>query len=375
MKPRTQNYSISILAFLLLGICTSALAQEAKKLNFFIGTYTNGQSKGIYRSALNLSDGSLEDPILVAELRNPSFLAMHPKKDVLYAVSEVSEGDRQLVAYSIQDDLTLSELGSMNTAGSGPCYVSITADGMTALVANYGSGSICSYRLGNDGSLERQASTIQHVGSSVHPRQKSPHAHCIQETPDGKHVCAVDLGLDQVVIYDLDPKTSQLSDNSTPLRVSPGNGPRHVAFHPNGDYAFVIHELTCQLSVCKWNAGAGALSETQEITTLPGDFKQGFSTAEVLVHPNGRFVYGSNRGHDSIAAFEFEDGKLTSLGHVSTEGKTPRNFRIDPTGAFLLAENQGSDSIVVFRIEDSGKLSSTGKQMQVGSPVCIKFAR
>ena len=185
---------------------------------------------------------------------------------------------------------------------------------------------------------------------------------------------AVDLGTDQIFIYELDRESGQLKPTGKPFQVTPGHGPRHLAFHPDGKHAFVIHELTCLLSLCRWDADLGQMEELQQVSTLPGDMLPGFSTAEVLVHPSGKFVFGSNRGHDSIAGFRFADSKLSLVGHTSTSGKTPRNFRVDPSGQFLLAENQQSDSIVVFRIDpQTGELTHTGNTAAVGSPCCIKF--
>jgi 6-phosphogluconolactonase len=354
----------------------------------FIGTYTGGKerplaSKGIYRSRFNTSDGSLSPPELVAELTNPSFLCLHPKQQVLYAVSEVAKG--VVVAFAIDPDDNLTEIGRASTAGSSPCYVTTDAEGKLLLVANYSSGNVLAIRLDQRGNLTEHRFEVQHSGSSIHPRQKGPHAHCIQVDPTDRFACAVDLGLDQVIVYGLPTGSSPSSESSEtprllptekPLKVQAGFGPRHMAFHPDGKYAFVIHELTCQLSSCAWDATKGILDELQTVSTLPTDWRAGYSTAEVLVHPNGKYVYGSNRGHNSIACFAFSDGKLTPIQHISTEGKTPRNFRLSPDGRYLLAENQNSDSIVVFRLDpNSGKLTLTENRLNVGSPVCLRFRK
>jgi 6-phosphogluconolactonase len=379
LKP---NCLLSWLFVFPLALCTfvGAVAQDnstagPSSIPFFIGTYTGGASRGIYLSELSLDDGSLAEPKLVAELTNPSFLTIHPRLPMLYAVSEVESGDRQVVAYRIESDLTLNETANSSSAGSGPCYVSTDRAGDFLLVANYGSGSIAAFRLSSDGKLGELTSQHQHKGSSVNPRrQTSPHAHCILPDPSDQFVCAVDLGLDQVLVYELDRRTEQLQRTNNPFKVTAGNGPRHLAFHPDGQHAFVIHELSCTLSLCRWDSDQGTFEELQQLSTLPDGVQPGYSTAEVLVHPNGRFVFGSNRGHNTIAGFRFEHGQLEPLGHTPTGGKTPRNFRIDPTGQYLLAENQQSDSIVVFRIDpESGQLSETGKTATVGSPCCIKF--
>lgn len=348
---------------------------------FYIGTYTSGSSKGIHRSELNLTDGTMSPPVLVAEVANPMFLAVNPNHNVLYSSSEVRrDGKREnakIIAFKIDANGMLHELGSQPAGGDGPCFVSTDAAGQFAFVANYGSGSVSAYSLGDAGELLSRICNIQHLGKSVDPlRQEGPHAHCILPDPSDNYACAVDLGLDQIVIYAIDRRNKTLTNTGRPFRANPGYGPRHLAFHPNGKNAFVIYELASKLSACKWDASAGTLTETDHLSTLPGDFVEPSITAEVLVHPNGKFVYGSNRGHDSIAVFTFDEasGKLAAIGHTPTMGRTPRNFRIDPTGSFLLVENQDSDSIYSFRINaENGTLSQVGEPIQVGSPCCIKF--
>lgn len=350
---------------------------------FYIGTYTAGSSKGIHRSQLNLMDGTMSSPEVVAEVANPMFLDMHPKLDVLYSSSEVrQDGKREnarVIAYEICEGGGLKEINSQPAGGDGPCFVSIDHAGEFAFVANYGSGSISAYSLGSSGELLTKVSSIQHVGKSVNPsRQEGPHAHCILIDPSDRYVCAVDLGLDQIIIYAIDRDTGALMTTGNPLKATPGFGPRHLAFHPNGKNALVIHELASQLSSCEWNATSGILTEIEHHSTLPSEFSGTSITAEVLVHPNGKFVYGSNRGHDSVAVFRFDEpsGKLTLVGHTSTMGKTPRNFRIDPSGSYLLVENQDSDSIYSFRIDaEKGTLEQAGGPIHVGSPCCIKFHR
>ncbi len=355
-------------------------AQDSQILPFYIGTYTGGVSQGIYRSELHLDTGALSNPQLVAEMVNPSFLTIHPNRNVLYAVSEVGAGEgrdnTQVMAFNILPDGQLQSLGGCSAGGDAPCYVSTDRAGQFVFVANYGSGNISAIQLNADGSLGRTTSHVQHVGSSVNPqRQGAPHAHCILTDPSDQFVCAVDLGLDEVRVYRLDRVSGALIAAGS-LKTDAGNGPRHLTFHPDGKHALVIHELTSRLTSCSWDSRAGKLVELETVSTLPPGATQSNSTAEVLVHPNGKFVYGSNRGHDSIAGFRFSpgDGSLTSIGHTPTGGKTPRNFRVDPTGQYLLAENQGSDSIVVFRIDlQTGGLERVGESARVGSPCCIKF--
>jgi 6-phosphogluconolactonase len=283
------------------------------------------------------------------------------------------------MAYKIAADGKLTELGGQPAGGDGPCFVSTDRAGKFVFVANYGSGSVSAFALDDEGKLTKSTANVQHVGSSVNAsRQEGPHAHCIMTDPSDEFVCAVDLGMDQVVIYDLDRTTGGLKNTGKPFKATPGFGPRHLAFHPDGKHAFVIHEIGSQLSACTWDATTGLMTEVHHLSTLPADFSGSSSTAEVLVHPTGKFVYGSNRGHDSIAVFSFDaaSGKLTAAGHTSTNGKTPRNFRIDPTGSYLLAQNQDSHSIYAYKIDpNTGGLTQVGSPIEVGSPCCIKFFR
>ncbi len=351
------------------------------KLPFYVGTYTSGTSRGIHRSFLNLDDGTLSPPHLVAKVDNPTFLALHPQLDVLYSTSEVRHGGQrehaQALAFKINEDATLMALGGLPTGGEGPCFVSTDLAGKFVFVANYASGSVTALTLDAEGRLQQRASTVQHHGRSVEPaRQEGPHAHCIMTDPSDQFVCAVDLGLDQIVIYELVRATGEMRDTGNLFMANPGLGPRHLAFHPDGIHAFVIHEMASQVSTCKWDSQTGTMSELQRVSTLPKDFSGTSSTAEILVHPSGKFVYGSNRGHDSIAIFDFDvsSSRLTPAGHCATLGKNPRNFRLDQSGAYLLAANQDSHSVVAFRIDQhSGGLIQVGAPIEIGSPCCIKF--
>jgi 6-phosphogluconolactonase len=348
----------------------------------FIGTYTGAKSKGIY--ALRMSDEGKLTPLgLSAELSNPTFLALHPKEPVLYAISEVSKfGDRKtgsVHAFAIDKKTgKLTPLNSETSGGAGPCHLDVDAKGRCVVVANYGGGSVQALPIKKDGSLGAPGTFVQHEGSSVNPsRQKAPHGHAIVVDPSQKFALACDLGLDKVLIYKLDAAKAQLTPNVPAFAtVAPGAGPRHIAFRPDGKFAYVINELNCTMTAFAWDSRRGALTEVQTISTLPGELQKGYSTAEVYVHPNGKFVYGSNRGHDSIVVYasDAKTGKLALVEHESTQGKTPRHFGIDPTGKFLLAENQGSDSIVVFRIDGkTGALTATGETAEAGAPVCAVF--
>jgi 6-phosphogluconolactonase len=274
----------------------------------------------------------------------------------------------------------LTLLNQESSGGSGPAHVSVDRKGHTVLVANYGGGSVASLPIGPDGRLGPAASVIVHEGSSVHPkRQTKPYAHSINMDTANTFAYAADLGVDRIFIYRLDPASSKLTP-ATPAyaTLTPGSGPRHLSFHPAGRYAYVINELALTVTVFSRDATSGALTEVQTISTLPAGqpAEPSLSTAEVVVHPSGKFLYGSNRGHDSLVVFAIDEktGKLTLVQHVPTQGSTPRGFGIDPTGRYLLAGNQRSDSVVVFRIDaTSGRLTPTGQTLKVGSPVSVVF--
>jgi 6-phosphogluconolactonase len=349
----------------------------------YIGTYTRGNSKGIYAYRMDSATGKLTSLDLAAESTSPSFLAIHPNQRFLYAANEIENFEGQkggaVSAYSIDPasgKLTL--LNRVSSRGGGPCHLVVDKTGKDVLVANYGGGSVAVLPLAEDGRLREASAFIQHSGSSVNPaRQKGPHAHSINVSPDNRFAVAADLGLDELLVYRFDPAKGALTANDPPFtKVNPGAGPRHFAFHPGGRFAYVINEMQSTVTALAYDAAHGILKDSQTISTLPKDFQGENSTAEVQVEPKGLFLYGSNRGHDSIAIFAInaKDGKLSPVGQVSTQGKTPRNFGIDPTGSYLLAANQDSHSIVVFRIDPkSGRLTPTGQVLDVGSPVCVKF--
>ncbi len=359
-------------------------AERAAPCLVYVGTYTGPKSKGIYAYRLDTKSGGLEPIGLAAETTSPSFLAVHPNGKFLYAANEVDtvSGKRSGAVSAFSIDLQSGKLSLINhrpSGGSGPCHVSVDGSGKFVFVANYGGGSIASFPIKADGSLGEAAIFIQHKGSSVNPqRQEGPHAHCIAADPANRFVLAADLGLDKVLVYKLDPASGRLIENDPAFgSVAPGSGPRHFSFTPTGNFCYVINEIKSTLTAFSYERSRGALKELQSVSTLPADADpKKNSTAEIEVHPSGKFVYGSNRGHDSIAVFSVDpkSGKLTLVQHQSTGGKVPRGFGIDPAGSFLLAANQNSDSIIAFRIDPkSGRLSPTGQQVQVGSPVCVKF--
>ena len=378
--------SLFVVAPLLL-LASARGAEKAPKGEYiaYVGTYTEKNSKGIYAFRFDAATGKLSPLGLAAETITPSFLAVHPNHRFLYAVNEVGNFNGQksgaVSAFSI--DLKTSKLTFLNQVsshGTGPCHLSLDKTGKSVLVANYDGGSVSVFPVDADGRLREASAAIQHKGSSVNKeRQEGPHAHCIFTSPDNRFALAADLGLDKILIYRFDPVHGTLTPNNPAFGKAPaGAGPRHFAFHPNGRYVYVINEIQCTLSTFTYDAAHGALRLKDTISTLPKGttVTNDDSTAEIEVHPSGKFVYGSNRGHDSIAVFAVDpaEGTLTQMEIVSTMGKTPRGFGIDPTGSFLIAGNQDSDTLVVFRINtDNGRLTPTGQKLEAYSPVSVEF--
>ncbi|MBM3811016.1 MAG: lactonase family protein [Acidimicrobiia bacterium] len=368
--------SLRNLAASALALAFLASSLPAKDYLVYVGTYTRGKSQGIYAFRMD-SAGKLTPLGLAAETANPSFLAIHPNQRFLYSVSEQKSG--AINAYSI--DKSTGKLTLLNTVGSGgtgPCHLNVDKTGKNLLAANYGSGSAAVLPINNDGSLKEHSSVMQHAGSSVDPkRQQGPHAHSVNLSADNRFAVVADLGLDQILVYKFDPAKGTLAPNDPPYaKVKPGAGPRHFSFHPGGRFAYVINEMQSTVTAFSYNAKAGSFAELQTITSLPADFTANNSTAEVLVHPSGKFLYGSNRGHNSIAVFAIDSAKgtLTPVQHASTQGEIPRNFNMDPSGSFLIAGNQNTDNMVVFKIDAAtGRLTPTGQNIEIGAPVCIKY--
>ena len=358
----------------------------------YIGTYTrqeahvNGQSEGIYCYKMDPDTGNWAAVGMTKNDTNPSFVVVDAKKQCLYAVNEVTDFEDQpgggVSAYAInQQTGELTLLNSQRTLGDHPCHLSVDPSGKCVFVANYTGGNVSVFPIQADGSLAPASDMVQHVGSSVNQnRQQEPHAHSINLSPNNTSALVCDLGMDKVMAYKIDFEEGKLLPHAAPfIRIQPGAGPRHLAYHPNQKYVYVINEIDLTITVLRYDEGQGHLSEIQNISTLPvGAEGPGNSTADIHVHPNGKFVYGSNRGHNSIASFSIDEatGKLTALGHTPTKGKTPRNFGIDPTGQFLYAANQDSSSIATYRINtETGALTPTGQVLDVPTPVCIHFVQ
>jgi 6-phosphogluconolactonase len=369
-------------------LCVMALpvgSMLAEQYLVYVGTYTGAKSKGIHAFRTDTATGVIEELGLVAETANPTFLAVHPDGRHLYAANEVGQFDGKpgggVTAFEI--DLrsgALKETSRASAVGGGPCHLVVDRTGRQVLMANYGGGSVVSLPLDGAGRVGAHSAFIQHRGSSVNPaRQKEPHAHSINVSPDNRFAFAADLGTDRVYVYPLDPARGLGSTAlaSSPA-LAPGSGPRHFAFHPGGRFAYVINEMLSTVTAFRYEGSKGTLTAVQTIGTLPEGWQGSSSTAEVVVHPNGRFLYGSNRGHDSLAIYAIDGatGRLTLVGHESTGGKTPRNFNLDPTGTTLWAANQSTDNIVIFSVDGAtGRLKRTGQELKMGSPVCVKFVR
>jgi len=365
----------------LLGAIAARTNAQDRTFTLYVGTYTSGKSEGIYGYHMDAGTGALTRFTSIMSI-NPSFLTMDRSKRFLYAVNEMGEflgkPGGAVSAFAI-DPVTgnLRLLNQQATQGADPCHLSVDSRKRTLLVANYTGGNVSVFPLRSDGTLGMVAEVKQHEGSGPKEQQKGPHAHCVIFDRAERYALASDLGIDKVMIYRFDRVTGKLSAAKQPFaELKPGAGPRHLSFHPSGKFLYVISELDSTMSAFKYNEREGTLTLIDTVSTLPSDFSGTSYCADVHVSPSGEFLYGSNRGHNSIVVFAIDQqtGKLTLVEHVSTEGNWPRNFTIDPTGGFLLVANQRSDNVVVFSIDPStGRLKPTGVNEQIPSPVCLKF--
>lgn len=378
-----HHRSALLLSLLAFNPCAlDANGQENDPVRIYVGTYTEGDDQGINLLEMDPESGRITLNGVVAITENPSFLAIHPSKPLLYAVNEVGqyegESSGAVSAFRIDPESgALTLINQQASKGGAPCHISVDSSGKNILIANYSGGNVAVLPINDDGSLG-EANAVQHEGSGPNPRrQEGPHAHSINLDATGQFAVAADLGIDKYLVYRFDPESHTLTPHDPPAAsVQPGAGPRHFDFHPSNRLAFGINEIDSTVTAFLFDPDAGTLTETQTVSTLPPDTDVSNSTADIHVHPSGRFVYGSNRGHNSIAIFliDEEAGTIAPIGHQSTGGSTPRNFVIDPTGRFLLAANQATGSIVVFRIDqESGTLTQTEFQVEVPSPVCLKF--
>jgi 6-phosphogluconolactonase len=360
-----------------------ALPCGAVNHSVYIGTYTGGQSKGIYVFEFDAISGTvLSDVRLAGESVNPSFLALHPSEPILYAVNETGEFQGHpsgaVSAFRIQPDASLNLINQQPSRGKAPCHIAIDATGGVAMVANYTSGTVAILPIEHGGGLGLTVDLVEHLGSSVDPqRQGAPHAHCINLDFNNRFAVAADLGVDKVFVYPFDAENKRFNlYKATSVSLKPGAGPRHFAFHPNNRFGYVINELNSTVTAFTYHASRGELTEIQTISTLPVGFEGDNSTAELFMHPSGKFLYGSNRGHHSIVVYSVhpQTGRLTWVENESTQGQTPRSFGIDPSGQFLLAANQASHSVVCLAIDpESGALEPTQTRVEVPTPVCVVF--
>ncbi|MEN3941490.1 lactonase family protein [Prosthecobacter sp. SYSU 5D2] len=370
------------LSFLFAALTTTAIAGDNYLVYFGCQTTPKTGSKGIYVSSFNSATGELSEPTLAVETGNPGFLAIHPGKKYLYAIGELPGGDKTkggVSAFQIHlPDGKLSLINQVSSMGAGPCHVGLDKTGKMAMIANYSGGSVASYAIGDDGALSEAVTFVQHEGSSVNERrQAGPHAHSINASPDNRYAFACDLGLDKVLIYKINPDTGEMTDHGY-AKTPAGGGPRHLAFHPNGKFVFVNNELSMTETTFAYDAEKGTLTEVETVSTLPeaDRGKEGFSTAETVVHPNGKFVYVSNRTHDTIAVFACDEatGKLKLIQNAAAEGQIPRNFNLDPTGKWMIVAHQNSGTAALFKVDqETGKVAFTGKKVNVGGSICVRF--
>ncbi|MBA9078174.1 lactonase family protein [Rufibacter quisquiliarum] len=347
----------------------------------YVGTYAKPDAESIFAFRLNEQTGELTRVISVKGGENPSFLALDKDRQHLYAVNETAQFQGQkgggVSAFSIdQRTGNLTLLNQQPTLGGAPCYISLDHSEKVALVANYSGGNVTAFRIEADGKLSAPTDSDQHEGSGPRKEQKTAHAHCIVPDPKNDFALAVDLGIDQIIGYKLDKANGKLERQAQPaFTAKPGAGPRHLTFHPNKRFAYVISELNSTLTALTYNAATGTFTEVETVSTLPAGFTGESFCADVHVSEDGRFVYGSNRGHNSIVVFAIDQtsGKLTLVQHENVQGNWPRNFGFSPSGKTLLVANQRSNNITTFKVDpQTGKLTYTGKSVELPSPVFVQ---
>lgn len=365
------------LAFVLSSLCVAEQTPKPGSILVYIGTYTGKQSQGVYVSRLDPTTGSMSAPELAAEMINPSWVTIHPNGKFLYAAGEHGpyKGGGAISGFSIGQDGKLTALNTQAPNGSGPCHLAIDQTGKTILVSNYGSGSVSSLQIAEDGKLAPSAWVDQHP---VLGEKQKPHAHHSDFDPSNQFALSCDAGLDRIYVYRFDAATGMLTANDPPfVATTPETHPRHLAFSPDGRFCYNIDEKAMSVTAFSFDAELGVLRELQAISTLPSDFNgKAGSTAELIMHPSGKFLYGSNRGPDNIVEYsvDAQTGKLTLVGHTSTQGKTARSFGIDPSGHWMIVGNQNSGSVVQFKIDqNTGELTPTGTKFELGAPVCFQF--
>ncbi len=369
----------------LLQACAATTGATAPGYFVYVGTYAKPDQESIFGYRLNPATGELLRVMATKGGENPSFLTLDAKRKYLYAVNETADfnGTKSGAVSAFAVDKSNGNLKLLNqqaSEGAAPCYISLDQTGQVALAANYSGGNIVALPRQANGRVNPVVGNEQHQGSSVNQnRQAGPHAHCVIPDPKNSFIFAVDLGLDQVLAYRLNLKTAQLTRAAQPaFQAKAGAGPRHLTFHPNGRYAYLINELNSTMTALLYNAANGIFTELQTLSTLPASFTGESFCADVHVSPDGKFLYGSNRGHNSVVVYQIDAtlGRLTLVQHVPTGGDWPRNFAIDPSGNILLVANQKSNDIFTFRINrTTGQLTPTGFSAQVEAPVCLQVVR
>jgi 6-phosphogluconolactonase len=358
-------------------IASGLLPVQATDLFVYCGTQRSGPNLGFSLAHFDTDSGVLTKPTFLTESPAPAYFVIHPDGRHLYTCNATSPGG--VSAYEIEPHTgQLTFLNRVPAGGAGTCYVSLDKTGRFVLAANYASGNIAVFAIKADGSLGERTAFVQHTGSSVNPlRQTHAYAHSIIVDPSNRFALVADLGLDKVLVYRFNAQDGTLTPNDPPFAaVKPGSGPRHLTFHPNGRWVYVISEIASTVTALNWDSTKGSLAEFQTVSALPADFQGTNTSAEILAHPNGKFLYASNRGDDSLAVFAIDQttGRLALVEHVSCGGKTPRFFTFDPTGKWLLCSNHGNDNTVVFRVEENtGHLTQTGMPVSVPYPFCEQF--
>lgn len=375
-----QRMAVVAVAGLAMMIVATTHAQE-KQWRAYFGTYTGGKSEGIYVAEFDPIKGEFSKPRLAAKIDQPSFLAIAPSGKAIYTVNETSEFKDEknsggVSSFTIEDDGSLKFLNAKPSLGAAPCHIVLDKAGEHALIANYTGGNGVVYEVTKTGELGAKTAEYTHIEKGADGKKKNSHAHSINLDASNKFAFVADLGLDKIMIYKYDPKAGSLTANDPAFAETPkGGGPRHFSFHPNGKLAFVCNETSSSLTSFAYDAAKGTLTQVQTLSTLP-EKTDGNSTAEVVVHPSGNFVYVSNRGHNSIAIFKVDpsSGKITAVGHQGKNIKVPRNFAVDPSGRWMIVCNQESNSVLVFAIDAAtGELKPTESRIEVGNPVCVRF--
>lgn len=375
------KYQILFQPLLLIGCIMTPATQQLSAADplVFISAFTSGEAGAIHAYRLKSDTGQLQLLHKTTEVENPFFLALAPNQKFLYSIHAEAFGgkdDEMVVAYAIEDRSgKLKMLNKQSAEGTASCYLDVDSSNRAVVVANYSSGDVAALPIQKDGSLGKATSYIKHTGTSVNQqRQQEPHAHCFVISPDGRFAFAADLGIDKIMCYQLDAKSAKLTANKQPyVRTPPGAGPRHLTFHPNGKHLYVINELLNSVTHYNYEPSSGYLLEQQTISTLPTGFDGTSYCADLKITPNGKYLYGTNRGHDSIACYKIGDnGELTLLSIEPSLGKGPQNLLITPDGKHLLCANMPGDNVAVFRIDQAaGTIKSIGQPIAMPKPSCI----